>query len=115
MAALNPTTAMRDQRWSATEKTVARGAFDLALKRELDAVIQEAKDKAAKAKEPHELWDLERWLTGRRREIDNKYDFRYSELLLIFAILLREGYLGEEDLHGLSQDKLDSIHRVLRI
>lgn len=112
MAALNPYIAKDDGRWSATEKIIAHRAFDLALKRELDAVIHEAKDKAAKIKEPSEVWDLEHWLTGRRREIDNKYDFRYSVLLMLFAILLREGYLSEEDLHGLGQDKLDSIRRM---
>jgi Photoprotection regulator fluorescence recovery protein len=112
MAGNSAFTTMHDLRWSAKEKTVAHRAFDLALKRELDAVIQEAKDKAAKIKEPSELWDLEHWLTGRRREIDNKYDFRYSVLLMVFAVLLREGNLSVEDLRGLDQDKLDSIRLV---
>ena len=112
MAALNSYIAKENVRWSATEKAIAHRAFDLALKRELDAVIQEARDKAAKIKEPSELWDLEHWLTGRRREIDNKYDFRYSVLLMVFAVLLREGNLSEEDLRGLGQDKLDSIRLV---
>ena len=114
MAGLNSSTSMHGPKWSAKEKAVAHKAFDLALKRELDAVIQEAKDKAVRIKEPSELWELEHWLTRRRREIDGKYDFSYSSLLLTFAILLRGGYLSEEDLHGLGQDKLDSIRRIVR-
>jgi len=113
VATLNPSTTMRDLRWSAKEKAVAHKAFDLALERELNAVIQETKDKAAKIKEPSELWELEHWLTRRRREIDGTYDFSYSSLLLTFAILIRRGYLSEEDLHGLDQDKLDSIRRIV--
>jgi hypothetical protein len=103
---------MRELKWSAAEKAVARRAFDLALGREMETVIREAKDRAAKTEEPSQLWDLERWLTQRRQEIDRSYDYRYSVLLRVFARLLREGLLHEADLHGLGQDKLDRIRRV---
>jgi hypothetical protein len=53
-----------------SEKTVARAAFDAALKRELQEVIQEAKQKANQIKEPADLWELERYLTRRRKNID---------------------------------------------
>lgn len=55
----------------------------MALHRELDAVIREATDRAAKVKQPSELWDLERWLTQRRKDIDRLYDYRYSVLPLV--------------------------------
>ena len=106
--------APQELKWSTAEKTVARRAFDLALGRELEAVVGEAKDRAAKLQEPAELWELERWLTERRREIDRKYDYRYSVLLLVFATLLREGNLSEDDLTGLAQDKVDDICRGAR-
>lgn len=105
---------MRELKWSPAEKVIARKAFHLALSRELDAVIREAKDRAAKLEEPSELWELESWLTQRRREIDRTYDFRYSVLPLVFAVLLRDGRIGEDDLHGLSQDKLERIRREAR-
>jgi len=38
--------------WSRSEKTVARAAFDAALKRELQEVMQEAKEKANQVNEP---------------------------------------------------------------
>jgi hypothetical protein len=68
------TSPVNELRWSTAEKAVARRAFNLALGREMEAVIQEAKDRAAKTEEPSELWDLERWLSQRRREIDRSYD-----------------------------------------
>jgi hypothetical protein len=99
--------------WSQTEKAVARRAFNLALRRELDAVIQETKDRAGRIEKPEELWDLERYLTQRRREIDDKYDYRYSVLLLVFARLICEGRLSASDLHGLDEDKLERIRHIV--
>lgn len=95
--------------WSRSEKAIARKAFDAALERELQEVIREAKQKAGQIKEPTDLWDLEHYLTQRRKEIDRKYDYRYSQLDLVFGILLREKWIGEEDLRGLKEDKLRAI------
>jgi hypothetical protein len=103
---------MRDLKWSPAEKAIARKAFDLALGRELEAVILEAKSKAAKIQEPSGLWELEEYLAQRRQEIDRKYDYRYSVLPLIFANLLSGGRLNENELHGLGEDKLGYIHRA---
>src|SRR5438876_12427899 len=49
------------------------------------------------------------YLTERRKEIDRKYDYRYSQLTHVFGRLLYEGRLGEEELGGLGEDKLKSI------
>ena len=95
--------------WSRSEKAIARTAFDAALKREFHQVIQEAKQKASQIKEPEDLWDLEHYLTERRKEIDRKYDYRYSQLTQVFGRLLHEGRLSEEELRGLRDDKLKSI------
>src|SRR6476646_9973967 len=95
--------------WSRSEKTVARAAFDVALKRELQEVMQEAKQMANQIKEPADLWDLEHYLTQRRKEIDRKYDYRYSQLTQVFGRLLYEKRLREEELLGLREDKLKSI------
>jgi Photoprotection regulator fluorescence recovery protein len=106
---------MYELKWSHAEKTVARRAFDLALGKELKALLQEAKGRAARIEEPSELWDLESWLTERRQEIDQRYDYRYSILPLVFAQLLRDGRLTEDDLQGLRQEKLDLIRRASAI
>jgi len=95
--------------WSKSEKAIARTAFDAALKRELQEIMQEAKQMANQVNEPADLWDLEYYLTERRKEIDRKYDYRYSQLTQVFGRLLCEKRLGEEELGGLREDKLKPI------
>jgi hypothetical protein len=106
---------MGDLKWSAAEKIIARKAFNLALERELQAVMLEAKSKAANIQEPSDLWDLERYLTQRRQEIDRTYDYRYSVLPLVLANLLSNRRLVEDELHGFGEDKLGWIHRCSSI
>jgi hypothetical protein len=100
---------MRDLKWSPSEKIVARRAFDQALGTELRELIQEAKDMAAMVDEVSELWSLENWLTQRRVEIDRKYDYRYSVLPFVFAALVKQGRISENDLHGLDREKIELI------
>ncbi len=95
--------------WSRSEKAIARTAFDAALGRELHEVVQEAKKMASQIQQSSDLWDLEHYLTERRKEIDRKYDYRYSQLTQVFGRLLYEKRLGEEELGGLREDKLKSI------
>ncbi len=102
---------MLDLKWSHAEKVIARRAFDLALQKELQATIHEAKRRAAKVEEPSELWELERWLTERRNEINRRYDYRYSVLTIVFAHPVRDGHLRMDDLHGLGSEKLELIRR----
>ncbi len=86
--------------WSRSEKAIARRLFDAALKRELQDVVQETKQKANQIKEPANVWELERYLTQRRKEIDRKYDFRTSQLTRVFGTLLYEGRVTKEELRG---------------
>ena len=65
---------------------------------------------ANKIQQSSDLWDLEHYLTERRKEIDRKYDYRYSQLPQVFGRLLYEGRVSEEELRGLREDKLKSIH-----
>jgi hypothetical protein len=107
--------AIRDLEWSREEKAVARKAFDLALKRELKAAMFEAKNRAAKIQQPSDLWDLERYLTDRRTQIDRQYEYKYSVLIFVFGNLVQQGRLSEQDLEGLNQDKLDAIRRYVKL
>ena len=100
--------------WSRSEKAIARTAFDAALKRELQEVIQETKQMTNQINEPADLWDLEHHLTQRRKEIDRKYDFRGSRLTDVLGRLLYENRLGEEDLRGLQEEKMKSIRSFAR-
>jgi hypothetical protein len=98
--------------WSKSEKAIARMAFDAALKRELQDVMHKTKQTANQIKEPADIWELEDYLTERRKEIDRKYDYRYSQLTHVFGRLLYEGRVREEELRGLSDDKLKSIRSL---
>jgi hypothetical protein len=95
--------------WSKSEKVIARTAFDAALGRELREVIQKTKHMANAIQQSADLWDLEHYLTRRRREIDQKYDYRYSRLTQVFGRLVYEKRLQEKELSGLREDKLKLI------
>jgi hypothetical protein len=98
--------------WSKSEKAIARIAFDAALKRELQDVMRKTKQMANQIKESADVWELEHYLTERRKEIDRKYDYRYSQLTHVFGRLLYEGRVSEEELSGLREDKLKPIRSL---
>jgi hypothetical protein len=106
---------MRDLRWSPAEKAIARKVFEKALLQELEAVVREAKEMAAKIEQVGDVWDLEHYLTQRRHEIDREYDYRYSVLPEVFGNLIRKGRVREEDLRGLRDDKLDYIQAYAKL
>jgi hypothetical protein len=110
----NPYPQQNEPTWSKSEKAIARTAFDAALGRELHEVIQEAKRMANGIQTSSDLWDLEQYLTERRKQIDRKYDYRYSQLTLVFGRLLYENRLSEEDLRGLREDKMKSIRSLAK-
>jgi hypothetical protein len=113
-ATLNTYPYQNEPIWSKSEKTIARTAFDAALGRELHEVIQKTKQMANGIQQSSDLWDLERYLTERRKEIDRKYDYRYSQLTHVFARLLYEGRVSEEELRGLRDDKVTSIRSLAK-
>jgi Photoprotection regulator fluorescence recovery protein len=100
--------------WSKSEKAIARTAYDAALKRELQDVMRKTKQMANQIKEPADVWELEHYLTERRKEIDRKYDYRYSQLTHVFGRLLYEGRVREEELSGLREDKLKPIRSLAK-
>ncbi|TSD82911.1 hypothetical protein FFK22_040540 [Mycobacterium sp. KBS0706] len=105
---------MPDDKWSPSEKKIARRAYEAALAVALARILAEFKAKAAQVATPSEMWDLEWYLRERRRHIDTLFDYRYSQLTHVFAVLILEGYLDEASLAGLAEDKLDGIRRQVR-
>ena len=104
-------TALHDEKWSEREKKIARDVFDAAVADELASTLADFKSRAAALADPHDMWALEDYLRERRRDIDQKYDYRYSQLIRVFGQLLREGRIRDEQLVGLSERKLDAIRR----
>src|ERR1700692_804702 len=108
----NTYSAIRNQKWSSAEKAIARKAFDRALHQDLDAIIRQAKKMAGRIEQPSDLWELGRYLTERRKEIDRQHDYRYSVLIFVFADLIQKGRLREQDLQGLSGETLRHIRQM---
>jgi hypothetical protein len=99
-------TNMHEVKWSPSEKSIARRVFEAALQRELDAITQEVKQRAQRIKTPSDLWALEDYLSQSRKEIDRKFDYRYSVLPIVFGQLIKDGRITHEELRGLAEDKL---------
>ena len=106
---------MRDLKWSASEKKIARGAYEDALESMLAKLVTEFKAKAAAATTPSDMWAVEDYLRQERRELDEIFDYRYSLLPLVFARLIREGHLDLARLNGLSEEKLEIVRRFLSL
>lgn len=101
--------------WSSSEKSAARAVFDAALKRELQEVMQQVKQTVNQINEPAQMWELERYLTERRKEIDRKYDFRSSRLTGVFGVLLHERRITEEELRRFGMDKIKVIRSCAKV
>ena len=48
-------------------------------------MIQKAKQLANDIQQSSDLWDLEHYLTERRKEINHKYYYRYSQFTHVFG------------------------------
>jgi hypothetical protein len=52
-------------------------------------------------------------LSDKRREIDEKYDYRYSVLMLVFLRLVAEGWLKVDELAGIGATKLEVMKNLM--
>ena len=102
-------------KWSATERKVARKAFDSAFQKECSQVLSNVKKMAMDASKPPDLWDILRYLEERLKEVERKYDYRYGVLPYLFARLLNEGWISLEDIAGLGEDKIEHIRTMAGI
>jgi hypothetical protein len=99
----------RDLPWSKSEKQIARRAFDAAYEKECRAISAKLMQMTHDDSDPRYIWRIHDYLSEQRRATDEKYDYRYSVLIRVFGALIREGWLTEADLQGLSDDKLRMI------
>ncbi|MGD0961993.1 MAG: hypothetical protein ABSB19_19460 [Methylomonas sp.] len=98
--------------WSQAEKKVAKRAFDAALAREYAALLQKLKDMSEKAEKPEDIWTIHDFLSRQRKAMDEKYDYRYSQLIFVFGRLIRENWIDEAQLEGLNEEKLKAIRYI---
>lgn len=104
---------MFEFKWSPSEKKAARAAFDLALDRELKAIRQEVEALLQKSGDESSIWRVHDYLSAKRREVDEKYDYRYSVLTLVFSRLVIEGWLTLDDFSGIGAEKIEMIRKVI--
>ena len=52
-------------------------------------------------------------MSERLKEIDEKYDYRYSVLIRVFAMLIRDGWLDIGELGGFADDKIERIQSLI--
>jgi hypothetical protein len=98
--------------WKDSEKKIARRVFEAALQAELTEIMAEFKRRAARTINPEDMWAIQGYLAHAQRQIDTKYDYRYSQLVFVFGRLLREKRISLQDLHGLAAEKLETIRRI---
>jgi hypothetical protein len=101
--------------WSPAEQEVAQEAFNRAYARETAALIHRVRTEAGTIAKLDDLWHLHDFLSARRHELDGKYDYTYSELLFVFARLIKDGWLQIEELKELNRDKLAKIAALVRM
>lgn len=97
--------------WSSAEKRIARRTYQAARQAVLSKTLAEFKASDAAATTIDDMWSIVDESRQRRRELEGLLDYRYSQLPLVFARLIVEGYLDKNQLAGLSEDKLEEIRR----
>lgn len=99
--------------WSRTEKAVARKAFDTAYHNECASILMETRKRLACITDPEDVWEINDYLWDKRKEINGKYDYRYSVLLDVLTLLVCEGWVSLDALEGLNEEKQGYIKRIL--
>ncbi len=100
---------------SAIEEEIAKEALQKAYKREISALIAHVRERANSLTEIEDLWYLHDLLSTKRYEIDGKYVYNFATFVFDFALLVQEGWLTLEDLHGLPSTILSKISALTRI
>jgi hypothetical protein len=103
---------MDDIKWHQKEKAIARVAFDKALHNESNHIVESLKEKLNDLSDPKDVWRLEDYLSKKRKQIYQKYDFRYSILIMVLGVLVKEGWIEIKDLDGLDEEKLQKIRSI---
>jgi len=103
---------MAKEKWSEQEKEIAHRAYRAAYLRECAAVSENVREMSEKCNDPTSVWEIQDYLWKKRKEVDEKYDFRYYVLISVFARLMHDGWLTNDDLAGIDEDKVQEICRV---
>lgn len=103
---------MKDTTWNQREKLIARAAYDKAFNNECNHTISTLKERVSNLTEPTAIWELADYLNEKRKEVYQKYDYRYSVLIRVFSVLVCEGWIEMKDLEGLEKEKIQRIQLI---
>jgi hypothetical protein len=103
---------MKEDEWTKSEKKIARRAFDKALEKEYNFIIKETKRMALNASKPSDIWEIRDYLTRTLKQINRKYDYRYSRIIFVLGMLLQKGLISLDDLKRLNENKVEQIKNV---
>jgi hypothetical protein len=101
--------------WTAEEQDLARGMFDRAISREVEALIASLRQQAATLQSREDIWQFHDALSIQRHAMEGRAQFGISGLLFVFADFVRDGLVSLEELEGLSADKLAKIGAMARM
>ena len=101
--------------WTAQEEEIARRAFERALSREVEALIDTLQQHAAALRSPEQVWQLHDFLSIRRHQIEGRSTFALTGLLFVFADFVKAGLMSVEELDGLAVDKQAKIRAMARM
>jgi len=96
--------------WTKSEKLVAKRIFNLAKDRAYQNLINMVNSKVINSQD--QIWELRDLLNKQAKEFDNKFDYRYSQLLTLFMQYINEELITIEELIGLSDDKINIIRDI---
>jgi hypothetical protein len=106
---------MSQQGWTNPEKEIARNLYAKVVLEEYDEIIKDFKRRAQKVKTRDEFWEMENYIKEVHRDLEARFDPRYSQILFVFGSLLRRGKISNEQLKGLSNEKINEIHRIAKL
>ena len=101
--------------WTAEEQALARQVFDLALRRQVEALIESLRMQAAALGGPEDVWQFHDFLSIQRHTIEGRMEFRIDGLLFVFAGFVKDGLTSLEELEGLSAHKQAKIRAMSRM
>jgi len=75
-----------EMKWTNNEKKIARTAFDKAYEKEMEEIKSLLLEKVSHMKADSDLWAIEEFLSEKRKVVDEKYGYRYSQLIVVFSL-----------------------------
>lgn len=96
--------------WSPREKKAARAIYNLVMDRaEADFL---ARHRAKEINSPGELWEYEGELREERKDFQMIFQYTYPSLDLSFGIAMRRGWITEDEMQGLREERINRIKAI---